>query len=258
MDDRIRRNNMQDRYAGDIGDYGKLGLFRKLSEKFSIGINWYNPGELDFERDKDGNFKQEDGKYRDFTGFENYAPDIISTFETLKNNHSIEMLEKLKLINNAFYYNKLVPRENEKREKWHNAALKKLGKCDVVFLDPDNGLICNSVKPGSPKSVKYTYYSEVKDYLSENKTVIVYNHRSRKKEDVYFNEIIEKLCSETGAERDLIQVVTFRRFSVRDYFIISKDEQTHNTIRYLLEELVKSTSNDNKPFCTFSDVKKFQ
>ena len=86
--------------------------------------------------------------------------------------------------------------------------------------------------------------------------MIIYNHRSRKKEDIYFNEIIEKLGSEAGAERDLIQVITFRRFSVRDYFIISKDEQTHNTMKGLIEVLVKSTSNDNKPFCTFSDVKK--
>ena len=247
---------MQDRYAGDIGDYGKLGLLRKMSEKFSIGINWYNPGELDFERDKNGNFKQEDGRYHDFKDVKNYAPEIVTALETLKGNYSIEMLEKLKLINNAVYYNKLVPRENAKRENWHSAALKKLGKCDVVFLDPDNGLICNSVKPGSPKSVKYTYYSEVKDYLSQNKAVIIYNHRSRKKEDIYFNEIIEKLGSEAGAERDLIQVITFRRFSVRDYFIISKDEQTHNTMKGLIEVLVKSTSNDNKPFCTFSDVKK--
>ncbi|MBP7186237.1 MAG: hypothetical protein KBA55_05630 [Ruminococcus sp.] len=47
---------MQDRYAGDIGDYGKFILLRKLSEKFRIGINWYDPGELEFERDKNGSF----------------------------------------------------------------------------------------------------------------------------------------------------------------------------------------------------------
>lgn len=114
------------------------------------------------------------------------------------------------------------------------------------------------IQPGSSKSVKYTYYSEVKNYLSQNKAVIIYNHRSRKKEDIYFNEIIEKLCSEIGAERDLIQVVTFRRFSVRDYLIISKDKKTYDTIRCLLGELVKDTLNENKPFCTFSDVKKYQ
>ena len=246
---------MQDRYAGDIGDYGKLGLLRKMSEKFSIGINWYNPGELDFERDKNGKFKQEDGKYRDFKSVKEFDDKLASALETLKGNHSIEMLEKLDLVNNAVYHNKLVPRENAKRDKWHRAALKKLGECDIVFLDPDNGLLCNSVKTGSPLSVKYTYYSEVKDYLSQNKAVIIYNHRSRKKEDVYFNEIIEKLRGGTGAERDLIQVITFRSFSVRDYFIISKDEQTHDTIKSLIEELVKKSSDDKKPFCTLSDVK---
>ncbi|MBP7187930.1 MAG: hypothetical protein KBA55_14490, partial [Ruminococcus sp.] len=142
--------------------------------------------------------------------------------------------------------NKLMPRENEKREKWHNAAMKKLEKSEIVFLDPDNGLLCRSVRKGAAKSVKYTYYSEVNDYLKEHKAVIIYNHRSRKKESDYFNEILSKLCEETEAERDLIQVVTFRRFSVRDYFIISKDVYTHEAIRELIASLLKCSNN--KPF----------
>ena len=32
---------MQDRYTGDIGDFGKLGLLRWLSTSLSIGVNWY-------------------------------------------------------------------------------------------------------------------------------------------------------------------------------------------------------------------------
>ena len=36
---------MQNRYAGDIGDFGKLGLLRTLyAAGFSVGVNWYlNP-----------------------------------------------------------------------------------------------------------------------------------------------------------------------------------------------------------------------
>ena len=30
---------MQDRYTGDIGDFGKLGLLRWLSTSLSIGVN---------------------------------------------------------------------------------------------------------------------------------------------------------------------------------------------------------------------------
>lgn len=33
---------MQDRYTGDIGDFGKLGLLRQLDMAgFHIGVNWY-------------------------------------------------------------------------------------------------------------------------------------------------------------------------------------------------------------------------
>ena len=246
---------MQDRYAGDIGDYGKLGLLRKLSEKFSIGINWYDPGKLDFERDKNGEFKQEDGKYRDFSSVRKYDDKLADELEKIKNNHSIQILQGLELVDGAVYFGEKVPRDIDERKNWHKAALKKLEMSDIVFLDPDNGLLCDSVKMGTPQSVKYTYYNEVRDYLAQNKSVIIYNHRSRKKEDVYFSEIIDKLCRETGIERDLIQVVTFRRFSVRDYFIISKDEPTRDTIKSLIEELVKNASDDKKTFCTLSDVK---
>ena len=33
---------MQDRYAGDVGDFGKLGLLRQIADTgLKIGINWY-------------------------------------------------------------------------------------------------------------------------------------------------------------------------------------------------------------------------
>ena len=33
---------MQNRYTGDIGDFGKLGLLRRMSGAgFSVGVNWY-------------------------------------------------------------------------------------------------------------------------------------------------------------------------------------------------------------------------
>ncbi len=54
---------MQDRYAGDVGDYGKIGLLKCLqAHGFTIGVNWYRVLELDVEK-KDGSFKQDDGKY---------------------------------------------------------------------------------------------------------------------------------------------------------------------------------------------------
>ena len=42
---------MQDRYAGDVGDYGKIALLRFLqAQGFSIGVNWYRVVELESEK----------------------------------------------------------------------------------------------------------------------------------------------------------------------------------------------------------------
>ena len=42
---------MQDRYAGDIGDFGKIGLLKALyTQGLSIGVNWYRVEPLDTEK----------------------------------------------------------------------------------------------------------------------------------------------------------------------------------------------------------------
>ena len=55
---------MQDRYAGDVGDYGKLGLLKCLEKHgFIIGVNWYRIATPDTEKKKDGTYMHDDGKY---------------------------------------------------------------------------------------------------------------------------------------------------------------------------------------------------
>lgn len=53
---------------------------------------------------------------------------------------------------------------------------------------------------------------------------MVYNHRSRKKRDIYFSEIIDKLLGLPNVARENIFVITFNRYSVRDYFVIALPE----------------------------------
>ena len=54
---------MQDRYAGDIGDYGKIGLLKALqTQGLSVGVNWYRVEPMDTDKQEDGTYKQEDGK----------------------------------------------------------------------------------------------------------------------------------------------------------------------------------------------------
>ena len=91
---------------------------------------------------------------------------------------------------------------------------------DIVFADPDNGMLVKSVGRGSAQSIKYMFYEEAANYLGQEQSVLIYNHRSRKQEGQYFHEICGKLQKATGVpERDILKI-TFPKFSVRDYLAV--------------------------------------
>ena len=77
------KGTMQDRYAGDIGDYGKIALLRELqSQGLSVAVNWYLVEPLESEKKADGTYKQEDGKYIVSNTFHYYAPDRYTVMES--------------------------------------------------------------------------------------------------------------------------------------------------------------------------------
>lgn len=57
---------MQDRYAGDIVDFGKFGLLKSLiSAGFYLGVNWYKAEPLKNEKDQNTRaFFHKDGKHK--------------------------------------------------------------------------------------------------------------------------------------------------------------------------------------------------
>ena len=217
---------MQDRYSGDIGDYGKFGLLRVLTKQgLRIGINWYKVDPPDYERNAEGAYKQNDGKYRHYEEYSSCDSDLAAALMGIPDDErSIATLQGKDLIKDATYYDEPVPADNEKRQEWFDASVKSLDSSDIIFMDPDNGLEVKSVHKGSPKSIKYVYYREVETYLIKGKSVVIYNHRCRKKREVYFTDIIGKLLEHSKQARENIFVITFNRYSVRDYFVIALPE----------------------------------
>ncbi len=219
---------MQDRYAGDIGDFGKFGLLNELKKQgLSVGINWYKTGSLSFEKNPDGTYKQNDGKYKDIP--EKYSDcdrDLVEKLIRISSmDRTLRAVEEANVLPDTFYFDEPVPLES--RKAWHSEALAafKNAKTDLVFLDPDNGLLVPSVKENNPRSVKYVFYDEVLDYLKQGQSVLVYNHRSRKPELQYFREIESRLQEKFEKQRleidPQILEISFPRYTIRDYFAIS-------------------------------------
>ena len=240
---------MQDRYAGDIGDFTKFGLLKAINDQgLSIGLNWYKTEPLASELNVDGSYKQSDGKHTHFSDeirdCDPVLADKLSHIAALHEARSIIALEEACLLPNAAYYNE--PISIKDRKQWHRDAQMyfKAHPVDLVCLDPDNGLRVDSVKPNTPRSVKYAFYEEVLDYIEQGSSVLVYNHRSRKPELEYFTDIETRLQSEI-AKRKLsyqpeILEITFPRYSVRDYIAISACPKHVEKIRTAFDTMLAS------------------
>ena len=59
---------------------------------------------------------------------------------------------------------------------------------DIVCVDPDNGLVVPSAK-GRPKENKYVLPEELARYYAQGSTVVNYQHKARRKDPFYTDQL---------------------------------------------------------------------
>jgi hypothetical protein len=212
---------MQDRYAGDIGDYVKLALLRALSGNMKLGVAWYlypNEGH------------NEDGKHtaylRNPTSWRKLDPCLFDSLQdVVGNGRSVAALERCSGLNAVYSGEKLKTYElgpglrSEARTAWFSRVQEDLRDCDLIFADPDNGLTDDRpVRRTSKKFGKQLPLQEALS-LSANRTAVIYHHNSRFKggHDAEVEHWRAQLGSGTLAVRA-------NAFSCRTFFIINPAE----------------------------------
>ena len=178
---------MQNRYVGDIGDFGKLGMLREICKTgLSVGVNWY----LTPNEEHNG-----DGRHIRYLTDKEYSVCDEFLWKTLghivySGQRQVSALEKSEILQAVYYSNELNFKHKGKskritcREQWHNAALAQIGGCDIVFVDPDNGILVPSAE-GTKKSNKYVARQELADYYKCGASVIYYQHKARRPDSFY-------------------------------------------------------------------------
>lgn len=179
---------MQNRYTGDIGDFGKLGLLRKLSSAgFRIGVNWYlTPDEAGLNND--GKFTA----YLKSPAFRMCDPQLWEALGAIikAGERDVHSLQQREILPATFYSSYMdfpvhsYDERNSMRQSWHKKAVSALEGCDIIFADPDNGLIVPSAVRGR-KSVKYILSEELADYYATGASIVYYQHKARCKDEVY-------------------------------------------------------------------------
>lgn len=204
---------MQNRYVGDAGDYGKMALLKAFAGAMKVGVNWYLV-EIPEERTGDGRF----------TGYldnrHSYLwrcdpPLAAQLREIVHRERHVRQLQKL--LPAVTFFDELLRPGGRKR--WHEEAVLALKECDLVFLDPDNGLLVPSVKQGASKSIKYIFEEEIVDYYTGGCSVFFYNHRSREPRKKYsgrFTRLFGRRVFHDAVKFSL----RYSAYRVRDYFFI--------------------------------------
>jgi hypothetical protein len=215
---------MQDAYAGDVGDFGKFVLLDAVARSsggLKIGINWYyvpSPRIASNDGKHTGYLDPSNGRYDSFRSCSHRIFDALSGLIASRD-RTVAGLEALRLLpRTTRYFSTPVPLPGKARSDWFTASMIALFACEIVFLDPDNGIQPAGLGFRERRSVKYALLDEIASYYHSGKSVIVYNHRDRSPKSRY-DERLGMVASIPGIRAD-VQIIRFRRFSVRDYLFL--------------------------------------
>jgi hypothetical protein len=248
------KKTMQNRYAGDVGDFGKFLLLRHLfgKSKNRIGVIWY--------LFPDESHNDDGGRINYLTNrdFRDCDYDLCNKLSAIAHgNRSVVALEKAGLLpmNTVYFSDRLdfhlkYPSQCQKdrqdremkRKEWLERAVLRVSECNVIFLDPDNGLQIRSCsKISQVKSGKFSYYSEISELAKDKDTTVIYHHLNRNATHV--NQIrtkvdeLRKHINPTGT----IFAVRYWPYSTRAYFILTTGSK-ENRIRESLMSFVDGSS----------------
>lgn len=176
---------MQNRYTGDIGDFGKFLLLKHLfSEEKSATIWYLYPDE---SHNTDGSHTVEEGNIKVYQHC--YAIDSVMSeqFNAIHREPSrhIGLFETYPVLPNGRYFKERVVGEGaDYRQQWLKRAIGFIEETQsrVVCLDPDNGIEPSSMnKLSTFKQGKYATYSEIEAFFTIGCVdhLVIYQHFHR-------------------------------------------------------------------------------
>ena len=237
---------MQDRYTGDVGDFGKYGLLRRLcglrdedAEPLKLGVVWYRPDPASVINDP-----LDDGKHTTYLSpkhekqFKPCDPQLYERLRVIvkRRQRRVSVIRTSGLLGpGAQFYEDCVPGPDGiahgeaglvDRLRWAEDALGATAGCDLVFLDPDNGLAPASAPITSAKAPKYAYLEEVGKWSKRCQSLVIYHHLGRNRP--HRDQIAGWLeCLRDEFKSHDIFALRFRRGTSRAFFVLAAERHAH-------------------------------
>jgi hypothetical protein len=219
-------------FVNDIGDYAKYALLRALCSsgqaEIRLGIIWY----LTDHAERNGDGRRRPHLSQD--GWQNLDPELLTTMRQIEgtlggpDELNVGLIEASGILPaGTAYFSEAIPRAQgsakqrvSERTAWFERARKAVTNCDLVFLDPDNGLAVRSVPLTSPLAGKYATVPEIAALLENGAGVVLYQHGSRTPWAAQREHICAQIAS--GTHQALtIRSLRFGAFGTRAFFCVT-------------------------------------
>lgn len=230
---------MQNRYTGDIGDFGKFLLLKHLFPEQSIATIWYlYPDET---HNNDGSHKVVEGNTNFYRRCHVLDPQMAELFHQIhqRNSRHIDVFEEMGVLENAHYFTQSILGEGENyRLQWLTRAKEfiRSKSCSVVCLDPDNGIEPQSFsKLSSIKQGKYATYTEIETFFTLEcvEHLIIYQHFHRQQSHENQMREAKSKFEKLYEGRGEVTIIRHNPVQARFYIIISKPTESLESIRSL-------------------------
>ena len=235
---------MQNRYVGDVGDFGKYGLLRALCQPESVedsalrlGVVWYLTSDETHNNDGRhiGYLEPTPKNVKTFRRCDPELYDLLGDIVRTDARRVSAIRQWGVLPEDTVYYDRILDFRAEQvrpnsavrvraRQEWVQDALQVTKNCDIVFVDPDNG-IGTSAQAHSRRGGKYVLLEELAQYVDRGQTLVVYHHLNRQ---MPANNQIKRRINQLGRDLNLtgeVVALRYRRGSARVFFVVPKEEQ---------------------------------
>jgi hypothetical protein len=247
------RNN----FVNDIGDYAKYALLRALcgsSPKGTrLGVIWY----LTDHPERNG-----DGRKRihlSMDGWENLDPGLLTAMRLIEGTLSspddlnVGLIEDSSILpGGTAYFSEAVPHAQttpqqrvSERAAWFERARIAVADCNLVFLDPDNGLEVRSVPVTSPLASKYATVSEIAALLENGTGVVLYQHGSRTPWPEQRERTRAQITSGTSLPLT-VRTLRFGAYGARAFFCVTPSQRLTDAVNVGLDRLRRRAEDWDK------------
>ena len=269
---------MQNKYVGDVGDFGKHGLLRRLSgltdpdtlkPDLTISLVWCwhhdekhgpNPKKISGDGRHIGYLRRT--RTDDKSEYRNCDTDLWEKLRDLvyRDARCVHCAELAGLLPEGTSYHStqlsLIPGNTKKlkelriatREHWLAGALQATKDAEIVCLDPDNG-IAPEAKMFRKGGTKHVYLSDLRTFWGRGQSLVVYHHMGMDEKALKQAKRVAALLRDGLEGNPDPKPLLFSRGSSRVFFVVPHpDSERRGDIEARVDRLLAGCWNANGHF----------